>query len=334
MKYGITKQPLSVTLVLFSVLALLFWFRHLFIPMAAETAALNPMPFGGAISQWLAPYPYAEAALSLLVLYLTAISVTRLVSRNLLFPARTYVFLILMLIAGYGLFIRSGNLPAVVAAWLTAQASEYFASSFRRTARLSDSFRGALLLGCAPLFYAPATIYLLLMPVAMPIYMRGWRESIVALVGMLFPVFAFSYVTWAAGEPFLALYTDIADTLLSRGTLAPLCDVGSAEGIARVFTAAMLVVAVLLSIATFVMSARQIRTRAYRIYLYMLLFLLLSVAGLALPCASVGDLPLVAMPVAIVATFYFSRFEGRFPAIIYALTIAGAVVCNLLPIFI
>lgn len=329
MNNRITKQPLSVTLVLCSLLAVLFWFRHLFYPLAAEAPVANLMPFGGAIARWLDGMPMLEALLSLLAVYLTVISLTRLISRNIVFSARTYVYLVFFIIAGYGLCIRTGNLPAVLAAYLTARASECFSSAFRRTARMGDSFRGAFLLGLAPLFYAPAAVYLLLVPIAMPVYMRGWRETAVAFAGLLLPMFAYSYVTWAAGEPFLKLYTDVIATLGTSAPASGLFDIASPVGILRLSTAVLLAAAAVISLVAFFGAARQIRTRAYRIYLYMLMFMLLAVGTMLLPCASPGDLPLTAVPLSVVGTFFFSRFEGRFAAIFYTLTIVCAIAYNL-----
>ena len=330
MKKGITRQPLGITIVLFSILLLFFHMRHLVSPAPEEAAVPNPAPFGKAVSSWFAGLPYLEMAAGIIIVLLTAIVITRLVSRNLVFPARTYVFLIFFAIAGYGIFIRSGNLPAVFAAYLIAKASENFASAFKRSARMTDSFKGALLLGLAPLFHAPAAVYMLLLPVAMPVYMRGWRETIVGFSGLVLPMLAYSYVMWPLGEPFGGYFNGLYESLASPGAGLPFIDIGSAAGIARILLILLLAAGVVMSLGTYILNAQMIRTRAFRIYLYMIFFMFAGIGGMFLPCASVGDLALLALPVSVVAAEYFSRYTGLASNLIYISTISTAVVYNVL----
>lgn len=330
MKNGITRQPLGITIVLFTLLLLFFWGRHITGPLPAEAAVPNLTPFGSVVSSWFAGLEWLEAVVSVFVVFLTAIVVTRLVSRNLVFPARTYVFLIFFAIVGYGVFIRTGNLPAVLAGYLLARASECFASAFRRSARMIDSFRGALLLGIAPLFYAPAAMYMLLLPLAMPVYMRGGRETVVGFVGLAFPMLAYAYVMWALGEPFTGYFTDLYGQLSAPGDGLPFIDMATPAGIARMLLMALVAAGLVMSLGTYIMNAGMIRTRAFRIYLFMIFFMLAGIGGLLLPCASAGDLPLLALPVSVVASEYFSRYTGTVASLIYISTIVVAVAYNIL----
>jgi hypothetical protein len=320
---------LGTTLVVFSLLIGLFWVRHLFFPAAAEAPTPNPMPAGAAIQRLLAGREWIEAALSLAFICLVVIVVTRLVSRNLVFATRTHVFLIFFALAGFGLFIRGGNLPAIAATYLVARGSEFFAVSFRRASQPGNLFGGAMLIGLAPLLYAPAAIYAVMVPLAMPIYMRNRREAVVALAGLLLPTFAWAYVWWGLGRPFGELYGLIAQALTTR-VAAPPVDLREAVDILRLASAALIAACTVLSLGSFVIEARQIRTRAYRIHVYMIFLLVVACGGMALPCASVGDLPLIALPVSVVAASWFSRHNGRFSTILYLITILCVVVCNVM----
>ena len=330
MKNGITRQPLGVTIVLFTLLVLFFQLRHILLPVAAETAVANLTPLGSVVGGWFEGLPWVEAVVSVVLTLLTAIVITRLVSRNLVFPARPYVFLIFLAAAGYSIFIRSGNLSAVLSAYLLARASEYFASAFRRTARMYDSFRGAVMLGIAPMLYAPATVYMLLLPLAMAVYMRGWRETVVGFAGLMLPMLVYSYLMWALGTPFTEYFTDLFAQLTTYGGGLPFIDMTSPAGIARIALMALIAAGVMMSLRTFILNGRMIRTRAFRIYLFMIFFMLAGCGGMALPCASVGDLPLLALPVSVVAAEYFSRHISIVAKILYILTILGAVVYNIL----
>ncbi len=333
MRKGITHQPLGITIVLFTLLVLFFQGRHVLSPMAAEAAAANLTPLGSVLGGWFAGLPWIEAVVSVVLILLTAIVITRTVSRNLVFAARTYVFLIFLAVVGYGIFIRSGNLPVVLSAYLLARASECFAAAFRRTAHMYDSFRGAVMLGITPLLYAPAAVYLLLLPLAMPIYMRGWRETAVGFTGLLLPMLVCAYVMWALGNPFTEYFTGLFAQLSTPGGGLPLTEVASPAEIARTVLVALVAIGVVMSLGTYARNARMIRTRAFRIYLFMIFFMLSAVGGMALPCASVGDLPLLAVPVSVVAAEYFSRYTGATANILYISTLIAAMAYNILLVF-
>jgi hypothetical protein len=285
--------------------------------MQTEVVAANLTPLGSAITRWLDGLPWLEAVASIVLILLTAIVITRLISRNLVFPARTYVFLIFLAIIGYGIFIRSGNFTAILSAFLLARASECFAAAFRRTANMYDSFRGALMLGLAPMFYAPATIYIILLPIATLVYMRGWRETVVGFAGLALPILTYSYIRWTSGRPFTEYFTDLYAQLTTPTIGVSFIDTTSTVGIARMVLISIVAAGVVVSLWTHIRNAGMIRTRAFRIYLYMICFMLVAIGGIMLPCASVGDMPLIALPVSVVASEYFSRYTGTIASIIY-----------------
>ncbi|MCL2562242.1 MAG: hypothetical protein FWE10_08010 [Rikenellaceae bacterium] len=332
MKNGITRQPLGATMMLFSLLLSLFVWRHLAVEKVAVVS--GAAPFGSAIGPWFAMRPYAGSAVTVILIFLTALVLTRLISRNLVFPARTYVFLIFFVIAGYGIFATLGSVSVVLATYLAAKASESFASAFRRSARMSKSFQGAMLLGIAPLLHAPAAVYALLVPLAMAVYIRGWRETLVAIVGLALPAATYSYIMWAFGvQAFGAYFTALGESLftpVSAGGGFPTVSLTSPTEVAVVALVVFMAAAVVLSLGAYVLEARRIRTRALRIYVYMALFMFVGVGGLLLPCASTADVPLLALPLSVVAAGYFSRHTNLAAGILYVLTILAAVAYNLM----
>ena len=314
MNLNLTRQSLGGAFVLFTLLLGLFWVRHLCAPLPVEAAVLNPMPLGKLIDVAARGIEWVHSSASLVFVYMTAIRVTRLVVRNLVYQVRTHAFLPLMAVAGFGIFLRDGNTAAVIAVYLLVRGSDYFASTFRRRARAGDLFGGGLMFGLAPLFYAPAAICLIMVLVAMPIYKRNLRETALALVGALLPAFVWFYVVWALGVGFV--WPDM-------GYVLPEMD------IMRMVVAGLVAATMLASLVSFVRDARRIRTRAYRIHLYMICFMAVAFAG----CRSVGDLPMVAVPVGVVAASWFSRHEGVVPTLAYVLTLAAAIFVNIWEIY-
>jgi hypothetical protein len=310
MTRNLTRQSLGGTLVLFTLLMGLFWARHFMAPLPAEAAAANTMPLGQLLDRAAQGIEWVHAAISLLFIYMTAICVTRMMSRNLVFQVRTHTFLPLLAVAGFGIFIRDCNAAAVIAMYLLARGSDYFASAFRRHARPGDLFGGGLMFGLAPLLHATAVFYIVLIPLAMIVYMRNLRETVLALIGALLPASTWLYILWATGG-------DFEWPAMHYNTLPEM-------DLPRMVATGLLAATVLVSLASFMRDSHRIRTRAHRIHLYMIFFLIIGVAG----WRSVGDLPPTAVPAGVVAASWLSRHEGIIPTLFYALTITATIFAN------
>jgi hypothetical protein len=314
MTFNLTRQSLGGALVLFTFLVGLFWVRHLAAPMASEAAVAHPAPLGALIQKYTHNIEWVHAAASLVFIYMTAICITRLVTRNLVFQVRTHAFLPLLAIAGFGIFIREDNTAAVIAMFLLARGSDYFASSFRRDARPGDLFGGGLMFGLAPLFHAPTTFCLPLILVAMLVYIRSLRETLLSLVGASLPAFTWFYILWITDRKF---------------EWPPMYYTLPEMDITQMVAAGLVATTILMSLLSFLRDARRIRTRAYRIHIYMICFLFVGLAA----WHSISDLPLIAVPIGVVAASWFSRHEGIIPTLTYILTITTIIITNIFHLF-
>lgn len=324
MSFSVIRQSLSGTLVLFCLLLGLFAVGHWYGMNSGESGAdwTTVAPLGLLLEHATMTEPWLDTALALFFALATAISVTRLISRNLVFAVRTHTFLPLVAIVGFGLFWGREMAPAAAAMFFIARGSEYFASSFRRTSKSGDLFGGGFMLGLAPLVYAPAAIFLTMIPLAMSIYMRSWRESALAVAGVLLPSFAVAYATWALGGHFMAIFRDAAAILMTQRALVR-------PPLPTLVAMGAVVLCTVISLGSLAMERSTIRTRALRIHSYMVCLLVVAGVGFALTCSSWADLPLAAVPVGVVTSSWFSRHEGLVPNILYLLIILSAVVANI-----
>lgn len=330
MKNTILRQPLWVTIGIFTLLLGLFWVNHLTSAISAQSAIYNPAPFGQAVNSWIAGSPYIDAAMSILLTFMTALVLTRIISRNLVFPARTYIFITIYVAICYGFFIHNDTLPVAIAAYLVAKGAEYLAASFRRSVSFSELFRSGFVLGLAPLFYAPSVIYILLLFIAIPVYLRTVREAFVGLTGLILPILTYSYIMWGTGDPFLQPLITLWDAVTNDGGgFMPPFYPHSPAGFLRLSAAAAVIAALVLSLGTFVLNPRGMRTRALRIYSFFVFFLLIAGIAMFLPCASTGDLPLTAIPASVVGSHYFSRHPGIPATILYFLLLGSIITGNL-----
>ncbi len=285
----ITRWSLGATLILFVLLVALFWGRHLW-----------NIEFG---EEWI------HAGVSLAAVFMAAYSASRIVLRNLVFAVRTHVFLPLMVIIGFGIIFADEGGGAAVSMFLVTRGGEYFASAFRRTARPGDLFGGGLMMGLAPLACTEAAVFLALIPIAMIVYMRNFRETLLAFTGAALPIFARWYVGWATGEGWTPHF--------------PMLELPEL-GLRQMILGGLLAAGVVVSLGSFVFDRRRIRTRAYRIHIYLFFWLIVSFAGFR----NGGDFALIAVPAGVIAASWFSRHEGVVAQVFYISMLIMAVVAN------
>ena len=202
MKVDITRQNLASTLLLFAALCLVLWHRYAAAPIEALPGTALRMPLGGLLRGWgeALPGPLRNLA-ALGMLFIGGIWITRLIARNMILLERTYMPAIIFLIVGCGSWYDPAALDLFAATLLMIGSFDRTIGSFRREVVYTHIFNASLLLGIALLTYAPAAVYIPLLPVALVLFRKRWREWIVALAGLVLPTAICSYVWWALGRP-------------------------------------------------------------------------------------------------------------------------------------
>jgi hypothetical protein len=245
----------------------------------------------------------------------TAVVLVNIIRRGIVFDARNSAPALLFVVMFCGLYVGRDYLALSIATYLLLKGSQYFASAFVRDNSFNFMFLGAWLVGCAPLVFAPAVIFMLLIPLACIIFMRSWRETLVALFGMLLPILMCAYVLWAIGEGFTEIFVSMRDILLAPYTSFKV----TAVNIPLLAYAGLCLLLALVSVVSFILKQGEMRTRAYKIYVYMAYFLLIALLGLVFTCHSADMLMLAAAPLSVVVTGFFSRFKGWLPTLLYIL---------------
>ncbi|MCD8073087.1 MAG: hypothetical protein LUE10_07985, partial [Alistipes sp.] len=274
--------------------------------------------------------PADTAAAALLLLFINAFLITKTVSRNLVYATRTYLPCLFYLLVACGICFPGYDLAAVIAAYLLVQASIAFISSFIRSDSFAYTFKGAFFIGITPLVEPQNAIYILLIPLAMAIFRRGGRETLVALLASLLPALVAAYIWWACGHSFTGIFVQVWHEFtagvaqlaagepygLSAGVAAM---ASTPAGIARLAGISLICFTLLLSVAGFFSASSDMRTRAYKIHQFALWFLLLAAISLALPSRGCGNFPVAAIPAAILAPSFFVRHRSLGPMILYIL---------------
>lgn len=323
MRLDLTRWNLSWTLLSASALLLLVWGR-----METSTSGMSAtgdMPLGEWLSAAAATRPHSAGIVCLILALWNSLLLTRILSRNMVLPERTYLPFLLYPAMAFGCsFDPATALPALAAAGLMVRSFDLMIASFRRTVLLGPLFDASLAAGIALLVWGHTAVYLFLLPVALVLFKKSAREWVVAWIGYLLPFAVCSYVYWGMGYSFGYVFERLTAHLVGAfSPVRPLFD-DIPDPVLLVFWSTCTVTAVLAAI-TFWRRSETMRTRAYKSFVYFLwiLFFSLFATGLA---RSASGFPLLAAPLSVVIPAYFGRHRGWIPDLIY-LAMMGSIVC-------
>lgn len=204
MKLDIARQPLVpafLTLFVLAVTTMCCAGGHL--QPAGSGGVPGEVPLAGELlRQFQAACPvWARIAAGFMILF-TGMCIGRIAIRYNLYTIGTCLPIPLYAIAACGISIGENYLTGFAASMLLALAAKNYCRAFCNGYGFDAIFRASLYLGLLPVVYAPGTPLLLILPLAVLIFRRTFREAVVALTGLLLPIAAACYVSWGAGGDF------------------------------------------------------------------------------------------------------------------------------------
>ncbi|GHU99211.1 hypothetical protein FACS1894159_02880 [Bacteroidia bacterium] len=278
------------------------------------------------VGVWLegALSPTWKMALMALLLVVNAFTLTYIGTYNMLYGAKSYLPAVCYAATCCGVFFSGDSLMPVVASFFVVMGLNAMIPGLRHGTSFDRCFRGAFVMGCSMLFYAPAAMLAVVLPIMLPIWFRSAREVITALIGLALPLAGGSYVGLLMGLP-----GDFMIKGLIEGLMTP-------SGVqTAVFTnpllivsASVMVLTLFLSLGSFLASTVSMRTRPYRIVMSMTVMLAAIPLMLLFPGRAPELVNMLAVPVSVIAPFLFNRYTGVMPLIIYLLWIVSAVAVN------
>lgn len=201
MKIDIARQPLVPAFVtLFALAVTAMWGGA---GNGVSAGAPETMPLlGGALARFQAAYPvWARLAAGFMILF-TGMCTGRIAIRYNLYGVSTCLPIPLYAVVACGIVSGGNYLTAFAASMLLALAAKNYCRSYCNGYGFDAIFRASLYLGLLPLVYAPATPLVLILPLAILLFRRTFREVVAAAAGLILPVLTACYVSWGAGEEF------------------------------------------------------------------------------------------------------------------------------------
>jgi hypothetical protein len=343
MSLDLTRQSLLKTLFYFVLLAVIFWGAELVQParsgvVAAAHAApvVAPtagMPLGTLIDSWVGFVPGIGILLSSFLVFVNSFFVTRIVIRNVIFLERTYMPAIIYLLVSSGYYNSYMSFRPLLVAFLLLLAVEMIFRSYNFKGLATGQYLTiGFILGVAGVIYAPVLLLVALIPVGFVIFrLFDLREWVAAFGGWLLPMFFSAYVVWCFGGEFLSVFRSCRDALMTPLKLPAARLFSSFEW---TFIGCMAVLFVL-SIITFLGRSRSYKLKPFKVYIFFIWMFVVSVLILVfVPCRSLYQLPILAIPLSVIIPTYFNSRKPNFLSnFLYALLMGCAVVIHLLPFF-
>lgn len=287
------------------------------------------------VQEWLTGFfvnhhVWREVVLFLLVL-ITAFSITRILSRNLIYLERTYISLIIYPLLALG-YTTSAMTPVIlICAFLIVYAVENMIQAHKQEISYGCFLNASVALGITPLLYAPTAVFFFLLPVGFLIFRQNWRSGIASLIGYTIPLFFNAYVLWGMGGDFGAVYQRLSDVLLTSGSETLF--IFRMEVWDYVLTAIFIGLTIF-SFIHFYNGQTKIRRRAFRGYSTFVWVLICTVGMFALPCRSTDMLPLLAVSLSALLPACFNRKSGWFPNLLYLTMLWSVLIYNIHILFV
>lgn len=328
MKFNIARQTLvPAFLTLVALAAFAMWNAG---SPAGDLPVGNPSPTGRELAlstpaELLARFQAACPGWSrwiggFLILFV-GMSLGRLTVRYNLYSVGTCLAIPLYGAITAGLLDKESFLTTLTAATLLALASRNYARSFCNGYGFDALFRASLYLGILMLIVPAALPFVLILPLAVALFRRTLRETVVAIAGLLLPILTFCYLNWGAGGDFIDPLLRGYGLITTGDPLATVLAIPDRE----LFLLGGILLLDLTALFYFLSDIYAVGTRSRAIFIFFTCLLLLNIPAACNPAANPAITQLTAIPSAVLLPFLFVRIHRTLSLTVYILLLTATV---------
>lgn len=179
------------------------------------TAPLQPL-----LHRFSLAHPALAAVLSFVLIVATSLRLTRSTIVHSLFQMSSLSTMSLSAVIILGLGLHGNILANLVVAYLASEALHRICYCVAPTPKLHYLFTAFMALGAMPLVDSSMLAPALVAPVVIMLSRKKPREVVVALLGLITPLFAYSYICWVEGSTFFGGFATIWQGMLTPSALA------------------------------------------------------------------------------------------------------------------
>ncbi len=327
----VIRQPLGVIIATFAAMLACVVVRATSAPYPAESALCADMPLGRAIDSLL-PAGAASCTAGVLATFLNATLLAGMIVRYSVSTVRTYLPMIIYLMAACGVWFPVGSASAALVPLLLTAAAIQSIAAFKRSYQFGHVFKSAFCVGLIPMIYAPAVLIVPIVPVTLALYRRTPREAVVAVAGLFLPLLMCSVVWWGLGEPFRYTAASLYEKTFAATGGTTLAELYAGTGAPVRAYLGLFAALTLCSVCIILRALPALRTRARKIYIHFLWLSVLCLATAFLPGSSLVSLGMLAVPCCVTVSACFIRHRGWIPFAAYLLLAVLMLYINLFPV--
>ena len=308
---------LAVTLFVIVVITTL---RATLFPAGDESIPNTPTPIGSLLQGFEQSFPTLSVIAWAMMLMFAALDAGRYGPKFSLYPAYTLMAIPVFGVTAGAVMVSGEFLLSGVAMMLMLFGTKYLLRCIMRTESFNDLSLSMLCYGTLPLVFAPAALLYIALPLLILGVRNTWRDWVVSLASLLFPILSVSYWGWCAGEGFMAAGEQIYTSRFTPSEFSFF----STLNIAGIALLGVIIVMVLCAISLIISDRYSLKVKSRAVMRFNAMMLAVTLAMFLMPGCTATLFAIVAAPVAILTPIIFVRMSVGFTEMLYRLLLIAA----------
>lgn len=306
------------------VIVIITTLRAALLPAGDEVAANTETPIGIYLQSLQGSIPTLAIFIWAFSLLFGGLDAGRFSSGYSIYPAYTLMAIPVFGIIAGGVMVSSEYVLSAVVMAVMLLATKYLLRCIMRTDSFSDLSLAMIYYGVLPLMFAPSALLYLTLPLMILVARSSWRDWVVAVTSLIFPLLSVCYWSWCAGEGFLSPAEMIYTSALTSSEFSFYSTINPA-GIVILGVA---IVMVLCAVILILSEKYSLKVKSRAAMRFIALLLIVCVGMFFLPSATATTFVIVAVPAAILTPLIFVRMGIGFTETLYRLMLL-AVAANM-----
>lgn len=279
-------------------------------------------PLGALIGDFQRSHNILATIIGFVLVVHLSMMATRATVRSHLYVSNSFAVMSIMPLMLMMLMTPRSALATIVVALLTAEAMRRLFYAFSSQRRKNAVFTAMLALGTLPLVDCSLLVVVATLPLIVIALRCSLRDLIIAVTGMLLPIFIYAYVVWCSGGAFGEAIISLYDAMLAPSTLA----VDSYLTLPRIVSCSLLLLMGIGSVVLYMRRRMSMTLAARHIWRFMLSAVtLLAVAFALLPSTTESSYVVVAMLVCVMSPMLLLQLSTLVAILIYVTMMGFAI---------
>ena len=308
---------LAITLFIIAILSTL---RAKLLPVGDESIANTPTPIGIWLQNLQEKIPTLSAIVWCISVMFAGLSIGRHAAKYSIYPAYTLMAIPILGVMAAAVIVSGDYLVSCAVLLLMLHATKYLHRCMMRTKSFSDLSLAMLCYGMIPLVFAPAALLYVTLPILVLTLYNSWRNWVVAVSSLVFPLLSVSYWGWCAGEGFLSAAELIYNSLLTNSEF----HLFSTLNPASILLLGVVILMIMCAVSLIFSDRYSLKVNSRAVMRYTSLLLAVCIALFFLPSSTATTFAMISVPVAVLVPLIFVRMGMGFTETLYRLMLLAA----------